>query len=285
MSIIKYKRFYTCRFDRPFKEVFLNPKNKDLLKALLELVLEIKIDRIEIRSTELLSGNIGVKDKRVDALVYAGDKKIEIEINSENRDYVRPRNMAYLCNIYQSHTLRGEEYNEDTDIIQINFTYGLGEKKEAKREYKVRDKEGKEYVKNFKIHEINMDYYKKIWYDKNEDEIEKNKYIVMLDLDKEELEKMPKDKIVDKYITNVTIVNDDPEFQEYMSKEEDERKIKNSLLTEAREEGINLGIEKGINSRNTEIAQNMIKKNIDIEVISDVTGLEIDKINKLKENI
>ena len=285
MSIIKYKRFYTCRFDRPFKEVFLNPKNKDLLKALLELVLEIKIDRIEIRSTELLSGNIGVKDKRVDALVYAGDKKIEIEINSENRDYVRPRNMAYLCNIYQSHTLRGEEYNEDTDIIQINFTYGLGEKKEAKRKYKVRDKEGKEYVKNFKIYEINMDYYKKIWYDKNEDEIEKNKYIVMLDLDKEELEKMPKDKIVDKYITNVTIVNDDPEFQEYMSKEEDERKIKNSLLTEVREEGINLGIEKGINSRNTEIAQNMIKKNIDIEVISDVTGLEIDKINKLKENI
>ena len=285
MSIIKYKRFYTCRFDRPFKEVFLNPKNRDLLKALLELVLEIKIDRIEIRSTELLSGNIGVKDKRVDALVYAGDKKIEIEINSENRDYVRPRNMAYLCNIYQSHTLRGKEYNEDTDIIQINFTYGLGEKKEAKREYKVRDKEGKEYVKNFKIYEINMDYYKKIWYDKNEDEIEKNKYIVMLDLDKEELEKMPKDKIVDKYITNVTIVNDDPEFQEYMSKEEDERKIKNSLLTEVREEGINLGIEKGINSRNTEIAQNMIKKNIDIEVISDVTGLEIDKINKLKENI
>ena len=70
-----------------------------------------------------------------------------------------------------------------------------------------------------------------------------------------------------------------------MSKEEDERKIKNSLLTEAREEEINLGIEKGINSRNTEIAQNMIKKNIDIEVISDVAGLEIDKINKLKENI
>ena len=285
MSIIKYKRFYTCRFDRPFKEVFLNPKNRDLLKALLELVLEIKIDRIEIRSTELLSGNIGVKDKRVDALVYAGDKKIEIEINSENRDYVRPRNMAYLCNIYQSHTLRGKEYNEDTDIIQINFTYGLGEKKEAKREYKVRDKEGKEYVKNFKIYEINMDYYKKIWYDKNEDEIEKNKYIVMLDLDKEELEKMPKDKIVDKYITNVTIVNDDPEFQEYMSKEEDERKIKNSLLTEVREEGINLGIEKGINSRNTEIAKNLILMNMKVEDISKATGLKIEEINALKEDI
>ena len=49
---------------------------------------------------------------------------------------------------------------------------------------------------------------------------------------------MPKDNIVDKYINNVTIVNDNPEFQEYMSKEEDERKTKNSLLTEARKEGL-----------------------------------------------
>ena len=31
-------------------------------------------------------------------------------------------------------------------------------------------------------------------------------------------------------ISNVTIVNDDPEFQKYMSEEEDKRKIQNSLL-------------------------------------------------------
>ena len=46
----------------------------------------------------------------------------------------------------------------------------------------------------------------------------------MLDLDKNELKSMPKDKIVDKYITNVTIENDNPEFQKYMS-EEDKKKI------------------------------------------------------------
>ena len=50
----------------------------------------------------------------------------------------------------------------------------------------------------------------------------------MLDLDKKELKSMPKDKIVDKYITNVTIVNDDPEFQKYMSEEEDKKKIQRS---------------------------------------------------------
>ena len=71
------------------------------------------------------------------------------------------------------------------------------------------------------------------------------KYMIMFDLDKKELENMPKDDIVDKYITNVTIVNDNPEFQKYMS-EEEKKKIQNSLLSEARENGINDGISKGV---------------------------------------
>ena len=32
--------FYTCRNDRAFKEVFLNPNSSDLLKALLNLFLK-----------------------------------------------------------------------------------------------------------------------------------------------------------------------------------------------------------------------------------------------------
>ena len=41
--------FYTCRNDRAFKEVFLKPDNSDLLKALLEFILKIKIDKLEIK--------------------------------------------------------------------------------------------------------------------------------------------------------------------------------------------------------------------------------------------
>ena len=38
------KKFYSCRYDRAFKEVFLNSKNEDLLKALLEDILKVKIE-------------------------------------------------------------------------------------------------------------------------------------------------------------------------------------------------------------------------------------------------
>ena len=277
--------FYTCRNDRAFKEVFLNPNNSDLLKALLEFILKIKIDELEIKKTELLSGNVNVKDKRVDAIVHTGNKKIEIEINSQNKDYLHTRSTAYICNIYQSNANVGDTYNENTDIIQVNLTWGLGRNNDEMKIYKIMNEKGELYVKNFIIYEINMDYYDKIWYSKNEDEIKKNLYMIMLDLDKKELKNMPKDKIVDKYITNVTIVNNDPEFQKYMSEEEDKRKIQNSLLSEAKEEGytsgINDGISKGENKKSIEIAKNMLNKNMSIEDISDITGLSIEEINKL----
>ena len=278
--------FYTCRNDRAFKEVFLNPDNSDLLKALLEFILKIKIDKLEIKKTELLSGNVNIKDKRVDAIVHTGNKKIEIEINSQNKDYLHTRSTAYICNIYQSNASVGDTYNEDTDIIQVNLTWGLGRNNDEMKIYKIMNEKGELYVKNFIIYEINMDYYDKIWYSKNEEEIKKNQYMIMLDLDKKELENMPKDKIVDKYIANVTIVNDDPEFQKYMSEEEDKKKIQNSLLSEAKEEGISQGISQGytsgINDGIKQTAKNLLSMNMPIEDISKATGLSIEEINKLK---
>ena len=144
------------------------------------------------------------------------------------------------------------------------------------------NEKGELYVKNFIIYEINMDYYNKLWYSKNEEEIKKNQYMIMLDLDKKELENMPKDDIVDKYITNVTIVNDNPEFQKYMSEEEDKKKIQNSLLSEARENGINDGISKGENKKSIEIAKNLLSMNMPLEDISKATGLSVEEISKLK---
>ena len=165
--------------------------------------------------------------------------------------------------------------------MHVNLTWGLGVEEDVMTKYMIISENGKLFIKNFIIYEINMDYYNKLFC-KNEDEIKKNLYMIMLDLDKKELENMPKDKIVDKYITNVTIVNDDPEFQKYMSEEENKKKIQNSLLSEARENGINDGISKGVSQEKVSIAKNMLNKNMSIEDISDITGLSVEEINKLK---
>ena len=108
------------------------------------------------------------------------------------------------------------------------------------------------------------------------------KYMIMFDLDKKKLENMPKDDIVDMYITNVTIVNDNPEFQKYMSEEEDKKKIQNSLLPEARVIGFNDGISKGVSKEKVNIAKNLLSMNMSLEDISKATELSVEEINKLK---
>ena len=166
--------------------------------------------------------------------------------------------------------------------MQVNLTWGLGSEEDVMTKYMIMSENGKLFVKNFIIYEINMDYYNKLWYSKNEDEIKKNQYMIMLDLDKKELENMPKDDIVDKYITNVTIVNDNPEFQKYMSEEEDKRKIQNSLLSEAKETGYTSGINDGISKGIKQTAKNLLSMNMTLEDISKATGLSVEEINKLK---
>jgi predicted transposase/invertase (TIGR01784 family) len=72
-------------------------------------------------------------------------------------------------------------------------------------------------------------------------------------------------------------------------KEEQERRFINT----ARNEGIKIGTEKGINqgikqgkqAGKIEDATNMLKANIDINLISKVTGLSIDEIKKLAKEI
>ena len=282
------KKFYSCHYDKTFKEVFLNPNNEDLLESLLEDILKVKIEIKKILPTELIVGNNIIKSKRVDALILAINKKIEIEINASINEYVYVRNTAYICNIYSTNALVGDSYNQDIDIIQINLTWGL-DYEESKREFRISDKNGNVYVKNLLIMEINMEYYKKIWYSKDEKKIKENELLVMLDLNEGELKKMPKsDKISEKYVESVTIVNNDPFFQEYMSHEEDQRKMQNSLIREAEDSGYEKGIkfgEKKLEKEKVKMVKNMLAEEIDINIISKISNLSIEKINKIKKNL
>ena len=279
------EKFYTCKYDRAFKEVFGKEENKDILKKLLEEILQVEIERIEYLNLERNVYNVKVKRKHLDLYLETNIGKIQVEVNTTNSKYVKPRNMSYLCDIYSYHTLIGQEYDQDTLIIQININYGQQDEKYI-REYRLRDESGKEYIKNFIIYEINMEKYMKLWYNKEEKELEKSKYIVMLNLEKEELEKLSKkDKVVIKYMKELERVNENPKFREYMSAEEDNKKIENSLKREWMEEGLKEGIKEGSYKRNIEIAKTMLEKGMNNELISEVTGLSIEEIKKLNTNI
>ena len=285
------EKYYTCKYDRAFKEVFLKESNKDLLKGLLECVLKVNINDIVVKPNERNTENLQVKRKTYDALLNTDIGKIEIEVNANaEKEYVNPRNMSYLCDLYSHHTLKGDEYDENTMIIQINFSYGLGKNKKSIRKYYIQDMDKVKYVKNFKIIELNMDYFLEIWYSKDRKRIKDNEYLVMLGLDKDELEELSlKSKDVKKYMEELNKINKDPEFREYMSWEEDQRKIFNSEMSYARreghrqglEEGIKEGRKEGIREKGIEVAKEMKRKKIDVDLISQITKLSKEEIERL----
>ena len=126
-----------------------------------------------------------------------------------------------------------------------------------------------------------MDKIKDIWYSNSRNEIEKYKYLIMLDLNQEELktlEELSQDRSVDKYMKTIEEVNQNPDFREFMSAEEDNRKIKNSL----RREAIQQGLEQGSLAEKQNIAKAMLNKNMDINLISELTNLSIEEIDSLK---
>ena len=292
--MIETKPFYTCKYDKAFKEIMMKEENFEILKKVLESILEVTIEKIELQPLHIPTGNIHLKGKEVDLLVVTNQGKIEVEVNTYYNDYVRVRNFSYITNIYNNQVTVGDKYSEDTNVIQINLNYGIPDTK-YKRIYKVRDEEGKEYIKNFYIYEINMEKLKKIWYDKNELEIEKNKYLLMLDMEIKDIKKLPKDKVVKEYMEKIEKLNNDPMFINWITKEKDEQMIKNTQLYNATQEGINIGINQGISQgikqginqgmkqEKIEMAKNLLEQNVDISIIMSATGLTKEEIEKLKK--
>jgi predicted transposase/invertase (TIGR01784 family) len=270
----------------------MKKENKDILIPLLELCLDVRIDDIEYLNLEDNVDLEKVRKKSYDLRLSTNVGRIQVEVNANIYQYSRVRQVAYLCNEYSHVTLSGEDYSEDLNIIQINFTYGMMKKFHEKyqnyydekglRIYGLRDEEGKKYVDNYKIYEFNMDYYLDFWYNEDEEMIEKYKYIIMMNLDVENLSKLSKkSKVVGKYMEEIERVNQDPKFIEYMSTEEDERKMKNTMLRRAREEGLEQGFEQGVEQNKIELAKKMKDDGLEIEFIKKYTSLSEEEIKKI----
>ena len=98
----------------------------------------------------------------------------------------------------------------------------------------------------------------------------------------DEIEKLgKKDKVVKEYEERMLTLTKDGVVINHLSYEEDQEKIRRSEISEARDEGII----KGITEEKDNIAINMLKDNMPIDVIMKYTSLEEKEINRLKKNI
>ena len=112
----------------------------------------------------------------------------------------------------------------------------------------------------------------------------------MLDMDKENLFELSQtDKLAKKYYNKLMELNTNQEFVQLLSNDDEYELYVESEISEASEnahkegvkEGIDIGIKEGSKESKLEIAKAMLKKNMDINLITEITNLTVEEIKTL----
>ena len=293
--------------DVMFKAVFGSPDSIKFVTYFLSSYFEIPYEElegnVEIMNPEVPTKILKSKKKTLDVKLKLNDEYVLIEMNCFNKNMTLTRNLVYLMQEYSYQFKRNNKYNNIKRYHQINFCrYSYFEPKVEKAEVKLRDQYGNVYIESMQSDFIDIDYCKKIMY--NKDNLSKlDKWIEILMAEtKEELDKAIGDDIMDKltkkeFMEIVEDLDKIEEIHEYFEKYEDrttwdeqekdiirQKAIKEGLEI-GKKEGLEQGIEQGIEQAKIELAKKMIIKNMDTNDIVELTNLTQEVINNLRNNI
>ena len=282
------KKFYSLKYDQVFKNVFFRDIN--LLKYFLTNILNLfyddfYIDDIEIKNTELSKDRLYIKNKCLDILVKTGNKIINLEINTSYNSYTKNRNLIYLFNSIIDDTHKSDKYTLDNEHIQINFNFN-DSGYDIESYHILEDTTNKLFTNVFRIININVDYFYNEWYNLSKDNsfFKKYKNIIIMNFNEDELLNLKDcDNFMDKIKDDITSLNKDDDFYQFMTDEEDQRRMLNSLVDDSFDKGVNQGITQGIKKANIDNAKKMIQKDIDFKTISEITGLSISDLNRVEK--
>ena len=283
--------------DVVFQALFTRGKEK-ITKALLEDILKIKIHKLDLdKSKDLLNDNKKDKNGRLDLRAILNDNiECDIEIQLSTHDKVLERFLYYWSKMYSANLEIGEEYSKLRQTISIIIVDDeIKQFKEIKkactkwqiREEEYRDKiltsyfqmniiEISKAIKEYEKDKSNAVLQWMKFLDNPEDMevkriMEENQDIKEA---KEELDKISQDDILRRMALKAKLERMDHKQELYEAKRDGR--------AEGRKEGEVIGEARGIKQEKEETALKMLKEKMDIEVITRITGLTEEEINKLK---
>ncbi len=282
-----HKKFFSLLSDTTFKYLFKKEENKPFFRKTILDVTGIDINGYTLIDNEINSGN-NKKDYRLDILLKKDDSIINIEMNQFiSRNYYNPtslKNRNYLYSLASSTYTSGDKFKIKY-ITQINFNNSLcpTDKHITNVTFKLADAKHNVYLDDIKIHEIYLESFKHSCYTNLG-----NKDYRLLMFTAKSFTEMKALAGTDKEALNIVDelekLNKDKYFGGLYDNEVIQKKLNNSYHDEGYNEGYSTGYDLGKKETNKEIALNMLKMQIDIKTISEVTNFSVDEIKSIIEN-
>ena len=270
-------RRYPPKMDIIFQAIFGEVGSENITKDFLEKILKRKIEKISLDKNPILRRDL--KDEKLGVLDIVteldGKEKCNIEMQLIDKNNIIERMLYYWSKMYTKQIKAGDDYNklEKTIVILI-------------ADFNIKGLEEVEYHSTWKIIETNS-VKKLILTDKFELDI--------IELSKIKGRENEKDQLLD-----WLIFLENPESERVARKMEENENLKEAVekldrisedekmqrIIELREKAIrdeHAIYAKGVDDGIIKIAKNMLKENIDIEMIIKVTGLTKEEIENLRD--
>ena len=299
------REFIPLTFDGMFKGLF--KKNLGLLKEFILSQLNLDIDmnmcNIELLDSELIKDKINEYQKTVDINVQLNNVFVNIEINREYFKNVEKRNFIFADKLHTMMLKRGNNLDslEDKIFVQINLnavdkyddnhnklTFGTD-----KIVYYGLDT-GKIYNSNKFVYVKFLEYYRDVYYNKSE-KLDKSNLWLVLFTSKSFLEmynilgKLFDDEKREQFIRNVIdMINDRVIFEDWELEQLNElvrRTSEKNLKESAIKEGIKEGVKEGEKQTTHKHIINMLKENLDTDLIMKITKKTEKEILEIKKSL
>ncbi len=272
-----------------FKLLFGEVGRENILKDLLEAILNIKIERVILdKQKEILIGEVDRKTGILDIKAELPDKTIiNIEMQNENYGSIHKRLQYYMSGIYVRELNAGKNYKNLNKVIVIgilNFDYfkdieeyhTIWRMTEQKQKEKILDEQELHFIELPKFMRSKIDMDDKL-----------SQWLVFLNHERKGLVEMALKK-------NLTVEEAMEIYDELAADEALQYKIylrkkfimdNNTLMLTKEEEGMQKGRQEGrqegLKEERKKIIKSMKKSGMSNEEIAKVTELKLEEIEKI----
>lgn len=278
--------------DYIFKRLFSKKGNEDILKDLLEGILEIKIDQVEVMQ-EVELERINIKDKIgiVDIKAIVDEKTtVDIEMQIKNEYNMLERTLFYWAGLYYTGLKSRDNYKENNKVITINLLrFNIFKEPNYHIVGKIKEKESNKILTDkLEVHFIELPKFLKT----NEGGSKKlRQWLEFICYEREEGVKMAvkENKKIAKAEQEWEYLKGDEAVKRMAFLREKWERDWISNIEGAKEAGFGVGMNKGRRKGKTEeqerIALEMLKQGLKDEMIIKITKIKKEKLEKLKEKI
>ncbi len=255
--------------DTMFKTIFYNDNRLKYSAKFLSYYLDIEYEKLlksmKLSKGELDKGKERTKAQICDYVAIVNDTKINIEINNNSSKEVLERNMEYAHRLYASKVKIGSNYTYK-QVIQFNLNNFLFAGNDKIIDiYMIKNDEGVVLNDKLMFIQIYIPNLRRKWYTSGIQGLtEEERYaLALVEPNILTSKELGGDlKIMEEYIKEAEEVVDDEYFGESYDKEWVWKDLGRQESTQ-------------------EIAKAMINKNIDINIISECTGLSIEALKNI----